>query len=321
MQLSYYISAETNPYHNIALEEYLLKHTAEDECILYLWQNQRTVVIGYNQNLWRECKAEQLVQDGGFVARRLSGGGAVFHDMGNLNFTFLVRKGQYSLARQTEVILQAVRSFGIPAERAGRNDLLVDGKKFSGNAFYQTGDFCYHHGTILLNADTALMAKYLNPSVAKLQSKAVQSVKSRVCNLAEYHADITVDTMKTALIAAFGAVYGAEVQPFAQSRIDAAAIAAAAETFGSWDWLYGRKIPFNAQWQCRYDWGEISLQFVVSAGVIEDVAIWTDALDNTLAARLSQALRGVPFQTAAMQQALGEYAYLMEESLCDGIEP
>lgn len=131
-------SGSLNPYLNMGLEEYLMYQTGKEECILYLWQNERTVVIGRNQNAWKECHTEELEGDGGYLARRLSGGGAVFHDLGNLNFTFLVRKENFNVEKQTEVILRAVNSLGIRAEKSGRNDITVDGCKFSGNAYFRT---------------------------------------------------------------------------------------------------------------------------------------------------------------------------------------
>ena len=154
----------TDPRHNLALERYLTMHTEEGECILYLWQNRKTVVIGRNQNAWKECRVDALTRDGGFLVRRLSGGGAVFHDLGNLNFTFCVRKADYDLPRQLEVILRAVRKLDIHAEKTGRNDITVDGRKFSGNAFFESGDFCYHHGTIMLSVDTGCARRALRPS-------------------------------------------------------------------------------------------------------------------------------------------------------------
>ena len=136
-RLSYFISSSTNPYLNLAVEEYLLETVKPNQLILYLWQNERTVVIGKNQNAWKECRFQELEADGGHLARRLSGGGAVFHDLGNLNFTFLIPSSDYDLSKQMSVILEAVRSLGIDAQKSGRNDVTVDGKKFSGNAFCQ----------------------------------------------------------------------------------------------------------------------------------------------------------------------------------------
>lgn len=303
-KLRYIIGNGTNPYKNIALEAYLLTHTEPEECILYLWQNKKTVVIGYNQNAWKECRVEELEADGGFLARRLSGGGAVFHDMGNLNFTFLARKGTYSVRRQTEVILRAVQSFGIRAERTGRNDLAVDGGKFSGNAFYRTGDFCYHHGTILIRADKQEMSKYLNVSPEKLRSKGVDSVKSRVVNLTQYAPDLTVERMQTALLHSFAEVYEGTPAPVAPGELSLQELKDGEERFSSWEWLYGRKIPFNFEVTRRFDWGEVLIRLEVSEGVIRNAAIWTDALETELPRQAESALCGRRCRNRDMEQAL-----------------
>ena len=297
-------SKDTNPYGNLALEEYLLMHVRPEECILYLWQNRKTVVIGKNQNSWKECRIERLEEDGGFLARRLSGGGAVFHDLGNLNFTFFARKENYDVEKQTEVILKAVQSFGIQAKRTGRNDLTVDGKKFSGHAFYQTGDYCYHHGTVLLQVDMDRMSEYLNVSMDKLRSKSVDSVKSRVENLVSYVPDITVDQMKQALIRAFEQVYQKRAEPFSEERLNDAEIEKAREKFSSWEWKYGRKIPFQYEINQRFSWGNIMIQLNVNSGKIQEAAAHSDMLDTEFAAKLEQALCGVPHRQKHMREAV-----------------
>ena len=175
-----------DPFRNLAIEKNLTFLTQEGQCILYLWQNRRTVVIGRNQNAWKECNVDALLADGGTLARRMSGGGAVFHDLGNLNFSFCVRKEDYDVDRQLEVIRQALRREGIEAIKSGRNDLLADGRKFSGNAFYKSGEFCCHHGTIMIDVKGGDLTKYLNVPESKLKSKGVESVRSRVTNLREH---------------------------------------------------------------------------------------------------------------------------------------
>ena len=177
-RIVYLETDSTDPYDNLALEEALLEEAAPGECILYLWQNQNTVVIGRNQNCWKECAVEELEQSGGHLARRLSGGGAVYHDLGHLNFTFLASKEDYDLGKQMKVIQRAVKAFGLDAQKNGRNELTLDGKKFSGNAFYEAKGKCYHHGTILISADKEKAARFLNVDMQKLKSKGVESVRS-----------------------------------------------------------------------------------------------------------------------------------------------
>ena len=172
-----------DPFRNLAIEKNLTFLTQEGQCILYLWQNHKTVVIGRNQNAWKECNVDALLADGGTLARRMSGGGAVFHDLGNLNFSFCVRKEDYDVDRQLEVIRQALHREGIEAVKSGRNDLLADGRKFSGNAFYKSGEFCCHHGTIMIDVNRDLIGRYLHVPERKLLSKGIASVQSRVINL------------------------------------------------------------------------------------------------------------------------------------------
>ena len=198
-----------DPYENLALEEALLHRVGEGELILYLWQNERTVVIGRNQNPWKECRTALLSEEGGHLARRLSGGGAVFHDLGNLNFTFLMNEADYDLPRQLTVLERACRSLGVPAQRSGRNDLLAEGRKFSGNAFYQHAGKAYHHGTLMVDVDLERVQRYLSPSKAKLAAKGVDSVRSRVVNLREFVPTLSVRQLENALIAALAEVYAA----------------------------------------------------------------------------------------------------------------
>lgn len=295
-RMSVYVTKNTNPYRNLALEEYLTFHVKPGECILFLWQNRRTVVIGKNQNCWKECHVSLLEKDGGFLVRRLSGGGAVFHDLGNLNFTFCVRREDYDVKRQLSVILKAVHSLGINAEQTGRNDLTIDGKKFSGNAFYESGDFCYHHGTLLLSADTEAMARYLTVAEEKLRSKGVDSVRARVANLGELCPGLCAEQMEKALIRACEDVYGCSAEKIADARLDTEMILKYEERFASWEWKYGRKIPFQYEVKRRFPWGEIELQFEVNGGVVRNVNAFSDGMDPALIALLPEMWQGVRYE-------------------------
>ena len=296
----------TDPHYNLALEETLLSH-ADDAVILYLWQNQNTVVIGRNQNPWKECRTALLRQEGGSLARRLSGGGAVFHDLGNLNFTLLMPQARYDLDRQLEVICRAVRSFGIEAERSGRNDILADGRKFSGNAFYKNGRQAYHHGTILIDADLDRLSRYLNPSRAKLAAKGVDSVRSRVGNLRERSDAITIDGMKAALAASFAEIYGGPVE-----KLDLAPDPALLERYRSWEWNFGQKLPFTFEWEDRLDFGCIRIEASVENGIIRQAKVYSDAMDWQLPARLEALLTGARLDPAELIKKAPEFSGVFE---------
>lgn len=302
--IALYESTDYDPYRNLALEQHLLESVPEGTCILYLWQNQNTVVIGRNQNAWKECRMTLLEEEGGHLARRLSGGGAVFHDLGNLNFTFLVPQADYDLDRQFSVIQEAVRRFGIPAEKSGRNDVLSEGRKFSGNAFYKNGTQAYHHGTLLVDVDMQKMGRYLNPSKAKLQSKGVDSVRARVVNLRELNPEVTTQRLKTAMAEAFSAVYGLPLNRMGEETLDLAQVDSLYRHYSSWEWRCGRKLPFTFEWEDRFPWGGIQIALQVESGVVQQAQVYSDAMDWTIAPKLEQALTGRRFTAEALEQAI-----------------
>ena len=303
-RIALYEGIGNDPHYNLAVEQHLLETVEEGQCILYLWQNQNTVVIGRNQNPWKECRTTLLHEEGGKLARRLSGGGAVFHDLGNLNFTFLMPQSDYDLDCQLNVIQQAVRSLGIPAERSGRNDILADGRKFSGNAFYKNGKQAYHHGTLLVDVDMAKLSRYLNPSKAKLQSKGVDSVRSRVVNLKELNPHITMDALKKALTEAFAEVYGCEVTTLDASGLDVAAVEKLTERNRSWEWNFGQKLPFSFECEDRFPWGGIQVQLLVEQGAIKQAKLYSDAMDDTLVPHWESCLTGCRVDRQSLETAL-----------------
>lgn len=305
-KIKYVITKETNPYKNLALEAYLLNTVKEDECILYLWQNERTVVIGKNQNPWKECKVAELEEDGGILVRRMSGGGAVFHDLGNLNFTFLVTKDNYNVERQLQVILEAVKLRGIPAEKTGRNDISVEGRKFSGNAFFSDGFHCYHHGTILVKADMKMLSHYLNVSREKLVSKGVDSVRSRVTNLTEYNPDLSIDMVKGDLIKAFESIYNLVPEQIEIAQIPTQELMKLEDKFSSWEWIYGKNISFNYCIGRRFSWGDIEIGFEVESGVIKDCRVFSDSLETEVFETIASRLSGLKFSTNELIKVLSQ---------------
>ena len=272
---------------------------------MYLWQNQNTVVIGRNQNAWKECKVTKLEEENGHLARRLSGGGAVYHDLGNLNFTFLVNKDEYSLEKQLQVIINAMGRLGLKAEKSGRNDILIDGKKFSGNAFYEQEKHCYHHGTIMVDVNKEILSRYLTVSKDKLKSKGVDSVKSRVTNLREYLPELTLEELKKALRESFEEVYNLKSEEKKMQELDADEVEEKKAHFSSWKWLYGRKLDFQYEMSHRFAWGGITMQFQVEAGKIKDVEVYSDALNIELAEAIPKFLKGIKYRKETMCVQLG----------------
>ncbi len=295
-------SKNYNPYENLALEEYLLENIQDNEVILYLWQNQNTIVIGKNQNPWKECRVSVVEKDQVSIARRLSGGGAVFHDLGNLNFTFIMREEHYDLDKQLKVIIKAVQSLGIKAAFTGKNDITVEGKKFSGNAFYFDGVGAYHHGTILVNTDLTALGSYLQVSKEKMQSKGIDSARSRVVNLIDLNPEITIAKVSQALIDSFQEVYGstpAQLEypnpvDLEQSKIKNA----------SWDWLFSQSPKFEMQFEKRFDFGHIELLFSLKDSVIQRVFIYSDAVMIDILTQIKDVLVGVRFRHKDITQAL-----------------
>lgn len=198
------IGNSTDPHLNLAVEEYLVGEGKDFGDTLFLWRNERTVVIGRNQNPWRECAVEKLLGDGGTLARRRTGGGAVYHDKNNLNFSFVRSPSKDNTAENFRVITSALRTFGIDAEVSGRNDMTVSGAKFSGSAFFKTKEAELHHGTLLVDTDVAAMTAYLGVENAPEGDKrSVASVKSRVINLKEVAPGLTAEQLSVAVQAAF----------------------------------------------------------------------------------------------------------------------
>lgn len=303
-QLRIFEGTGFDPHENLAIEKHLMDITPKGRCVLYLWQNQNTVVIGRNQNAWLECRTSLLEEEGGRLARRLSGGGAVFHDLGNLNFTFIMPKEDYDLDRQIAVIQRACALAGITAEKSGRNDLLAEGRKFSGNAFYQNATHAYHHGTLMVDVDKDKLGRYLSPPKAKLDAKGVASVRSRVVNLKELATGLTIDLMKQYMVKAFAEVYCGEARPLTLTDSDLAEIAALRETYGSWEYLYGAPLPFSFECESHFSWGHIQLQLDAKNGVITRIKAFSDSMDWTLPEAIEKALLGCRFDTVQMQVAI-----------------
>jgi lipoate-protein ligase A len=299
-------SQSNDPWFNLALEEYLFSTIPENTVLLYLWQNHDTIVIGSNQNPWKECDLNKVEADGVKLVRRLSGGGAVYHDSGNLNFTFIADNDLYDQKRQQGVILKAVQAFGFSPAFSGRNDVLIDGRKFSGNAYFYGEEASFHHGTLLVSADLSRLSTYLTPSNHKILSKGIDSVSSRVMNLASAGQPLTIDEMKQSLISSFQKEYGeclCTEQYSPQSRTNLQ-LARLYEKYASWQWTFGESPSFEVHLEHHYPWGEISLGLNLVDGCIDTLQVLTDTLVLSFVEKLKKALQKTVYTYPAIEQAL-----------------
>ena len=306
---------------NLAVEALLFESLGPDSRALYLWQNRNTVVVGRHQNAWRECRVGLLEAEGGYLARRSSGGGAVYHDLGNLNFSFVVPRAEYDVRRQLGVVRRAVADFGIEAAFTGRNDLVVrgSGAKFSGNAFRFSGDAALHHGTIMVDVAMDRLTRYLAPDAGKLRAKGIDSVRARVCNLRQLCPALTIPALTEALERAFAAEYGpAEVLPIA--KLDPERLARLEREYDSWDFRLGKALPFDVTLERRFDWGGVTLEMKLRQGVVAEARAYSDAMDEAMVARLAPALTGARFDNTALAGALRELEHPQADALAEWLQ-
>ena len=297
-----------DPFHNLALEDKLLADMAQTptlaDAILYLWQNEHTVVIGRNQNAWVECHTALLEEEGGRLARRTTGGGAVYHDLGNLNFSILLPQRDFDVDKSFGLIVCTVRELGLNAERSGRNDILLEGMKFSGNAFRLARGVGLHHGTILLNSDYQRLGRYLTVAPEKLRARGIPSVRSRVTNLSSFLPELGLEQLTAAIEEAFIAQYGGAsptVERIPTEQFTAQAdFPARHERFASWDWRYGEALRFEHEIGARYEWGLVRLGFAVENGRIRQLRFDSDALDADWVEQVADCLIDTPFHSSAI---------------------
>lgn len=303
---NYIYSAPTGDgWLNLTRDGYFLENNKKGDVILYFYVNKNAVIIGRNQNAWKECSIANMDADGVQLVRRHSGGGAVFHDNGNLNFSFITDEKHYDLNRQMRVILNAVSKLGLKAELSGRNDITVDGKKFSGNAFSLAKGNRSHHGTILVNADLTKLSNYLCVSKEKMRSKGIDSVRARVCNICELSSGLTVEAMRRLVIESFIEEYGAASE-YVFDGMALAEVEERRERLASWEWRFGKTPQFDFETDKRFSFGDTQIYFNLRDGVIRETKVYSDCLDTELTTEIENALTGVHFRKEEIKAALSK---------------
>ena len=294
-----------NPYYNLAFEEYVLTHRTEGDYLL-LWQNDNTIVVGQNQNTEAEINRPFVEEHHINVVRRSTGGGAVYHDLGNLNYSFITDAGDkesISMARFTHPVVEALKGLGLQAEASGRNDILVEGRKVSGTAQRLCGNRILHHGTLLFDANPDMVAGALQVDPEKFRSKSTKSVRSRIGNIRSFlKQDMDMPAFWAYLkdtLAGSGMVFDA-LTPQELGEVEKRK----AEKYDTWEWNYGRSPKFDMTGKRYWDGGCLEVGVSVAHGVITDVRFHGDFLAVRSVEPLVEALRGVPFRREDVRRVL-----------------
>ncbi|MDR2610564.1 MAG: lipoate--protein ligase [Clostridiales Family XIII bacterium] len=305
--MEYYESGSTDPHFNLALEDHLFSGMDPEKDYLMLWQNANAVIVGRFQNTAAELNAGFIRDNKIDVVRRLSGGGAVYHDLGNLNYTF-IRRGReakvFDFSFFTKPLIDTLAAYGVKAELSGRNDVTVYGRKISGNAQYGKAGRVMHHGTILLSSDLTVLANALRVSGDKIQGKGISSVRSRVANLDEFIDGVTVDGFKSAFIEQLDRTESVHKRDFTGEDI-ARATKLQREKYDLWEWNYGSSPPYTVEKTRRIEnFGRIELYLRIEKGRLVSFHSHGDYFGNEDLSALVSRLHGCRMEESALREAL-----------------
>lgn len=300
----------TDPRVNLALEEYVFRNKpADDDCLLF-YVNAPSIIIGRNQNTIEEVNPAVVAERGIHVVRRVSGGGAVYHDLGNLNFSFLTPRvaGRFNRYDQfTKPVTDVLNDLGVPAQLSGRNDILVEGRKISGNAQFARLDRMFSHGTLLLDSGLDELTRALNPKPGKVESKGVKSIRSRVANISEFlRTPIGVEELRELIIEKiFGTRDRSQIPMLEVTDADWIAVHELVDSkYGTWAWNYGENPESNVQRAKRFPIGEIDMRLNVKEGRIATARFFGDYMGRDDVGRLERLLVGLPYDGPAIASAL-----------------
>jgi lipoate-protein ligase A len=291
----------TDPRLNLALEEYLLRHVRLEEPILLFYVNEPSVILGRNQNVWEEVDLDYVTDHDIQIVRRLSGGGAVYHDLGNLNFSFITTGSQnlHNFRMFTEPVIAVLNELGVPAELHGKSDIYAGGKKMSGNAQYLSGQRMVSHGTILFDSDLEALLRALNPGQVQIESRAVQSIRAKVTNVVDWLPGMTLEMLKQALLTGIF-----EGKPVAKYELTAAEWQQVheikADRYDTWEWNNGRSPKFIV----RKEMDGIQIVINVERGCILSFQTSGDTSDFPGLEPLASKLVGVRYQRQDVETVL-----------------
>ncbi|KAJ1969182.1 hypothetical protein IWQ62_000794 [Dispira parvispora] len=324
-----YVSKSDDPFTNLAIEEWLLRHGDPHSYILYLWRNRPCVVIGRNQNPWKECNLDAMHQYGVDLVRRQSGGGTVYHDLGNSLYTIVMPRKKFVRRISAELVARALHMIDIPAQVNERNDIVIDNLKISGSAYKITGERAYHHGTMLIHSDLTTLSECLKNDKPHMISKGVESVRSPVTKLGEHSLTVDHDAFCQAVLYEFQRTFGLPgARPLDLVPIDnqtAAShplISKYLASYRSWDWIYGQTPLFTNAWKPSYPWATLDISIASKHGRITQFEINSlpaGALPQNISQDLRDSILTHPYSTETIEQAFRTYRNLKQESMRDPV--
>lgn len=300
----------TDPCVNLAIEEYALKNLDINENYLLFYINEPSIIIGKNQNSIEEINTEYVEKNGIHVVRRLSGGGAVYHDLGNLNFSFITKddgESFHNFLKFTEPVIAALKKLGVNAELSGRNDILAEGRKISGNAQFSTKGRMFSHGTLLFASEMEHIVSALNVKKDKIESKGIKSIRSRVANISEFLSEgMTIEDFRALLLS--NIFDGSEDIPeYVLTNDDWEKIyELSKQRYQNWDWNYGKSPKFNLQHSHRFPVGQIDVRLEVNKGAIENCKIYGDFFGVGDVKDIEEKLLNVRYEKAEIGRAMSE---------------
>ncbi|KKB75686.1 MULTISPECIES: lipoate--protein ligase LplJ [Bacillus] len=298
----------TDPRINLAIEEYCLKHLDPEQTYLLFYINQPSIIIGKNQNTIEEINTKYVDENGIIVVRRLSGGGAVYHDLGNLNFSFITKddgNSFHNFKKFTEPVVAALKRLGIDAELSGRNDLMANGRKISGNAQFSTRGRMFSHGTLLFDSEIDHVVSALKVKKDKIESKGIKSIRSRVANISEFlDQKMTTGEFRSLLLKYIFDTEG-DIPEYKLTDDDWKIInQISKERYQNWDWNYGKSPKFNLQHSKRFPAGSIDIRLEVHKGIIQECKIFGDFFGVGDVSDIEDKLSGVQYERKAIEEAL-----------------
>lgn len=300
----------TDPQVNLAIEEYVLKNFGEKDTYLLFYVNEPSIIVGKNQNSVEEINTDYVDENNIKVVRRLSGGGAVYHDLGNLNFSFITKDDGdsfHDFQKFTQPVVEALNKIGVPAELVGRNDLQIEGRKFSGNAQFSTKGRMFSHGTLMLDSELEHIVSALNVKKEKIESKGIKSIRSRVTNISEYLDEpITMDAFKEIILKyIFDVENVSDVPTFELTQEDWDNIYEISKNrYQKWEWNYGKSPAYNKQASHKFPSGLLDVRLDVDKGKIKNCKIFGDFFGLGEVTDIEEKLIGNNHERKAIEKAL-----------------